>query len=86
MPDFTKIAAPLHALLGGTDKKKPKRKNTDGCSESYDTAFSELKRRLVSAPVLGYPVFTKPFILKTDAVLQGYVPFCHSVRRIEMLC
>ena len=77
VPGFVKIAAPLHALLGGTDKKKPKRRNNlgpsfaDGWNESCDTAFSELKQRLISAPVLGYPNFTKPFILETDASLQG---------------
>ena len=77
VPGFAKIAAPMHALLGGTDKKKPKRRNNmgpsfaDGWNESCDTAFSELKQRLVSAPVLGYPDFTKPFILETDASLQG---------------
>ena len=42
----------------------------DGWNESCDTAFNELKQRLVYAPVQGYPNFTKPSILETDASLQ----------------
>ena len=30
-------------------------------------AFQELKKRLVSAPILGYPLPDAPFILDTDA-------------------
>jgi hypothetical protein len=30
-------------------------------------AFQNLKDRLISAPILGHPDFTKPFILDTDA-------------------
>ena len=65
----------LHALLGGTGKKQ--RTNNDNgqfverWNESCDIAYCELKKRLVSAPVLGYPDFTKPFILETDASMQG---------------
>ena len=73
---FANIAAPLHALLGGTCKRKQRTNNDNGqfverWNESCDIAFCELKKRLVSSPVLGYPDFTKPFILETDASLQG---------------
>ncbi len=36
-----------------------------------DRAFQEVKDKLVSAPVLGYPDFELPFILETDASLSG---------------
>ena len=34
---------------------------------SVINAFQNLKEWLISAPILGYPDFTKPFILDTDA-------------------
>lgn len=36
-------------------------------TEECDKAFKTLKEKLVSAPILVYPDFTKPFILYTDA-------------------
>lgn len=76
VPGYAKTAAPLHALLGDP-KKKRKTRNTktspfsERWEESCSSAFHELKRRLVSAPILGYPDFTRPFILETDASLNG---------------
>jgi len=84
---FATIAAPLHALLGtdsasrkksGKSRKRgPVRKDTvdaefdqrwtDSCTE----AFEKLKTCLVSAPILGFPDFSKPFIVETDASFQG---------------
>ena len=63
-------------MLGGTNKKKCKKNNSappfaECWNESCAIAFNELKQRLVTAPVLGYPDFTKPFILETDASLKG---------------
>ena len=40
---------------------------TDAC----ESAFQQLKQELISAPILVYPDFTKPFILCTDASLHG---------------
>ena len=58
--DFSQIAEPLHQLT---------RKTAKGFqwSSSCQEAFEELKRRLVSPPILAYPDFTLPFLLHTDA-------------------
>ena len=36
-----------------------------------EEAFTELKSKLTSAPLLGYPDFTRPFILEIDASFSG---------------
>ena len=61
--DFSKLAAPLHALTkaGVIFKWDP----------SCHTAFETLKAALTSAPVLQYPDPNKPFILDTDASSVG---------------
>lgn len=56
---FAEIACPLHQL---TEKGRRFK-----CSESCQSAFEQLKSRLISAPVLAYPDPAKPFILDTDA-------------------
>jgi transposase InsO family protein len=82
VPNFANVAAPLHAILGGQHQKqkKTKKKSRDkvvnpvwpGCwSPACEKAFETLKLRLTTAPILGYPDFTKPFILETDASLDG---------------
>ena len=42
-------------------------------NEDFDRAFRDLKFKLTSAPVLGYPDFSKPFIAEVDASLNGFV-------------
>ena len=73
---FAKYAAPLHRLvgeMGGTKKKSKTLKGVlgDHWSEECENAFQSLKRLLVSAPVLGYADFTKPFVLEIDASHAG---------------
>ncbi|MES9882597.1 MAG: reverse transcriptase family protein, partial [Sedimenticola sp.] len=81
---FSQIAAPLHALLTKQAHRKSTRKRSNlPASEQFDTpfvsrwnsscteAFETLKTRLVNSPILGYPDFSKPFILETDASFQG---------------
>ena len=60
---FTKIAQPLHAL---TQKGTTFDQSTD-CQNAFET----LKSRLVQAPVLAYPDFSKSFVLETDASIKG---------------
>ena len=61
IPDFAKIAHPLHALT----KKHAEYRWSPEC----DRAFNQLKVCLMTAPVLSYPVFgsDQEFILETDA-------------------
>ena len=63
IPKFAQVAHPLHWL---TRKDAP----FDWSSECQ-VAFDDLKRRLVSAPVLAYPDFSKDFVLETDASYVG---------------
>ncbi len=79
--NFSKIAAPLHALLtkGGCKKgsawRRPSpRQKQEFCnrwSPECTRAMEELKDRLTSPPILGYPDFTRPFIVETDASFDG---------------
>ena len=60
IPKFAALAKPLYECTTNFEW------NTT-CEES----FNALKERLVSAPILGYPDFSLPFIVETDASLQG---------------
>ena len=63
IPDFSKIAQPLHQLTRkGTEFK---------WSEECQEAFTILKEKLISPPVLAYPSFDHPFCLETDASIKG---------------
>lgn len=60
---FAAIANPLHGL---TQKDKKFDWNAD-----CETAFQDLKRLLVTSPVLALPDFSKQFVLDTDASGSG---------------
>ena len=78
---FSQIAAPLHALLTkqGCKKGAAWRRPTPSQQEDFCSrwgpdcvrAFQDIKARLTSPPVLGYPDFTQPFVLETDASFSG---------------
>lgn len=57
--DFAKIAKPLNRLL--------KEVSEFIWTNEQETAFQQIKRCLISEPVLQYPDFTKEFTLVTDA-------------------
>ena len=57
--NFADIARPLHRLTEQYAAFK--------WSDESQSAFEELKQRLISAPVLAYPDFSKKFVLDTDA-------------------
>lgn len=73
MEGFAKHAAPLQQLVAKMDGTKKKCKALgkgvigNSWSDYCESAFETLKRLLVSAPVLGYSDFTKPFVLEIDA-------------------
>ncbi|KAL8580634.1 hypothetical protein ACOMHN_043450 [Nucella lapillus] len=75
---FAKVAKPLHQLISQTyQKEKGQKRKSKKVDVSRDwnagcqSAFQALKNRLTSAPVLGYVDFSLPFILETDASLDG---------------
>ena len=63
VPQFSKIAAPLHKLL------KKEAKFSWGVDQ--EIAFRTLKQKLTSKPILKYPDFSEEFILTTDASNDG---------------
>ena len=72
IPNFSKVAKPLHILLQnleGTPNQKKKFKVHWGPEEQK--AFETLQRLCTEAPVLAYVDFKSPFILHTDAGTDG---------------
>ena len=63
--NFAVIAKPLNDL---TKQDAPFE-----WSETCDKAFNKLKEKMLSADVLGFPNFKRPFILATDASTTGLV-------------
>ena len=59
--DYSKIAEPLFKLLTKEGVKN------FSWSSSCQSAFDDLKERLISPPILAYPDFKKPFYVHTDA-------------------
>ena len=60
---FSEIAKPLHKLA----EKGSRFKWTEECQD----AFLQLKNKLISAPILAHPDFSKSFILDVDACDQS---------------
>ena len=61
IPNYSAIAVPL------TDKTKNKEPTRISWEASQQQAFSTLKDKLTSAPILHLPDLNKEFILRTDA-------------------
>lgn len=82
IPSYSSIARPLFDLLTGAKQKRKtklptKRKlqcpklNPADWTDYHQCAFEELKTALVNSVVLTHPDFNRPFILSTDASLDG---------------
>ena len=67
--DYAKIADPLHEYARGNIAKK--KKEWVVLNETARNAFHELKKAVMSAPVLAYPDPSKEYLLKTDASKLG---------------
>ena len=66
---YSKIAKPLNDLLEG-DASKLKNEELELMPEALK-AFEELKMKCMTAPVLAFADFKKPFWLETDASKEG---------------
>ena len=63
---FANIACPLYDVLGKEVKMSP----VDLSPEAWEVV-DILKRKVHSAPILVFPGFDKPFLLKTDSSKEG---------------
>ncbi|XP_063760148.1 uncharacterized protein LOC134878197 [Eleginops maclovinus] len=71
---YSALAAPLYRLTSGDPRKKKRggKRSVDPdppflWTNECEEAFQSLKRKLMTAPVLGYPDYSLPFLLQTDA-------------------
>ncbi|XP_040264683.1 uncharacterized protein LOC120979792, partial [Bufo bufo] len=71
IPHFAQIADPIQELLRGQPKKSPRTPVPIEWNEEREIAFQLLKKKLTEPPVLGYPDYSKPFHLYTDASKRG---------------
>ena len=77
--DFSKISRPLYDLFKGTGcNKKKKRKGRPVSTpplfqwtDAQQAAFDNLIAKCCEAPVLGYADYSSPFVVHTDASLDG---------------
>ena len=66
---YTRIAKPLNNLLQGENSKL--KSHPVGLPPDALVAFQELKMKCLMAPVLAFADFKKPFLLETDASIEG---------------
>ena len=66
---FANISTPPYDITSGENKDK-KSEHLDLPPEAHE-AFDRLKAACLQAPILSFPNFSKPFLLKTDASGKG---------------
>ena len=66
---YARIAKPLNDLLQGESSKL--KSHPVGLPPDALAAFQELKIKCLTAPVLAFTDFKKPFLLETDASIEG---------------
>jgi len=64
---YSSISRPLHALTGNTVKW-----HSSSWTGACQTAFDLLRHKLITAPVLSMPDFSKPFEVIADASLHAF--------------
>ena len=78
--DFAHKARPLFQLLNVPCPPETNTANTRGqlssttpisWDASHQAALDSLVTALATPPILAYPDYTKPFVLQTDASMQG---------------
>ena len=73
---FAKIAKPLHQVCQGATHYQTKAREKVKYpplvwEEAQQLAFEKLKDPCTSTPILGFEDYTKPFVLNTDASIDG---------------
>uniref|UniRef100_A0A3B3QN89 Gypsy retrotransposon integrase-like protein 1 n=1 Tax=Paramormyrops kingsleyae TaxID=1676925 RepID=A0A3B3QN89_9TELE len=72
VPNFARLARPLHALTGGARRGKRGEQLTPFLwSEDCQQAFDSLRQSLMVSSILAYPNLKSPFILATDGSSLG---------------
>ena len=66
---YARIAKPLNDLLQGENSKL--KSQSLGLPPDALAAFQELKMKCLTVPVLAFVDFKKPFLLETDALIEG---------------
>ena len=66
---YARIAKPLNDVLQGKNSKL--KSQSLGLPLDALAAFQELKMKCLTAPVLAFADFKKPFLLETDASIEG---------------
>ena len=66
---YARIAEPLNDLLQGENSKL--KSHLVGLPPDALAAFKELKMKCLTVPVLAFADFKKPFLLETDASIDG---------------
>ena len=66
---YARIAKPLNDLLQGENSKL--KSHPVGLSPDALAVFQELKMKCLTAPVLAFADFKRPFLLETDASIEG---------------
>ena len=71
--NFSRIARPLIDVMATGKKTKGKQQNSPKWKwgNEQTAAFEALKEKLITPPILGYPDFSRPFELHTDACGTG---------------
>ena len=91
--DFARIAKPLFDLLQAPPDAKSNSSNGKNSVPSsqpiqwqsqHQNALSELLDCLISPPILGYPDYSQPFELHTDASLQGLGAVLYQMQEGKM--